>query len=418
MVSNGIALAIAALLGYLIGAFPTAYLLGRAAGIDIFGCGSGNMGAHNIYHTLGIVPAGLVWGIDTAKGVLAVLVASHLAAADPVAASALGGVAVVSGHIWSIWVWLLTGQLRGGKGASTAAGTWLMIAPLSIFAATIGLWGLVVGLSGYVPLATLIAFTIGTLWMLGLAAAGQIAPIAVFYALGVMLIVCGRHVENIRALLAGRERRLKPGLTKRAIASGGAAALTIVILSACVPRPDTARPLPTVMILPVDLTATAVLPPTWTPMPTASPFPTPLPTVTDTLAPTLSAADAATVCTAFKLVGAPANKAAIAYDGSATFTWSGLPAGTALTITITLHNARAGLRLDDSQPGDDSVAVPLLQLPQDGQYDWKLWLHPDTSASANATATFDPAATQAADSESQQLCVQTGTFTRLPLVMM
>src|SRR5579864_5231183 len=123
--------------GYLIGSFPTAYLIGRLNGINIFKSGSGNMGANNTYHALGAAWAAIVWIIDAGKGALAVLLARYLArlvAVDEATVTTFSALAVVAGHNWSIWVTLLTGELRGGKGASTAGGTWLVMAPFPLFA--------------------------------------------------------------------------------------------------------------------------------------------------------------------------------------------------------------------------------------------------------------------------------------------
>jgi glycerol-3-phosphate acyltransferase PlsY len=226
----------AAMSGYLIGSFPTAYLIGRLNGINIFKTGSGNMGANNTYHTLGTAWAAVVWIIDAGKGVLAVLVAqllAGLAAVNQVTAlpEVLGALAVVAGHNWSIWVTLLTGELRGGKGAATAGGTWLMMAPLPVFAATIGLWGLIAGVSGYPALATLLTFLVGSGWMILLAASHQIPAVELVYVIGVLGLIYWRHSENLRALLARRERQLKDQTAKSLMAILGAAVLTILLVS-------------------------------------------------------------------------------------------------------------------------------------------------------------------------------------------
>lgn len=221
--------------GYLIGSFPTAYLIGRLNGINIFKSGSGNMGANNTYHALGTAWAAIVWVIDVGKGALVVLLArllSGLAAVDQATITTLGALAVVVGHNWSIWVTLLTGELRGGKGAATAGGTWLVMAPLPVFAATIGLWGLIAGVSGYPALATLLTFIVGSMWMIVLAATHQIAVIELVYVLGVLALIYWRHSENLRALLARRERQLKDQTAKSLMAIAGAAVLTILLVSA------------------------------------------------------------------------------------------------------------------------------------------------------------------------------------------
>ena len=76
----GTTLAIAA---YLLGSFPTAYLLVRwRRGVDIRQLGSGNVGALNTYEQLGPWGAALVLATDAAKGVLAVAVPWLVGAAD------------------------------------------------------------------------------------------------------------------------------------------------------------------------------------------------------------------------------------------------------------------------------------------------------------------------------------------------
>ncbi len=117
-------IALAGLLGYLIGSIPTAYLLVRGARrMDIRGAGSGNVGALNSYEVTGSPLIGaLVLLVDAAKGVAAVLAARWLGSGD-FAAAALAGVAAVFGHNYSVWV-----GLKGGRGLATAAGVFAIIA--------------------------------------------------------------------------------------------------------------------------------------------------------------------------------------------------------------------------------------------------------------------------------------------------
>ncbi len=137
---------------YVIGSFPTAYLVGRLNHINIFEVGSGNMGANNVTRALGMVWGGLVWIVDSGKGIVAVLVARLLWPGDVISASVIGAIAVVIGHNWSLIASLVTGTIRGGKGAATAGGTWvIMMAPWwYIVVITLTLWGLLVLLTRYV----------------------------------------------------------------------------------------------------------------------------------------------------------------------------------------------------------------------------------------------------------------------------
>lgn len=204
--------ALAALISYALGGFPSAYVIGKLNGIDIFKIGSGNMGATNVLRALGFKWALLVWLMDTGKGVLAVLLARSLLAGDPTLNSVIAGIGAVVGHSWSLPVRLITGQLRGGKGAATAGGTWLIIffpwahlilVPLSVMFA-------VVIATRYVSLAVLATAATGLLIALHLVTqnAANASPLYFVYALIVVGLVYYRHRENIQRLREGRERRI------------------------------------------------------------------------------------------------------------------------------------------------------------------------------------------------------------------
>lgn len=195
---------------YIIGSFPTAYIIGQANGINIFHIGSGNMGATNTMRALGFGWGALVWAIDVCKGIVAILIARELMPWEPLSAGTIGAIAVVIGHNWSILAKAITGTLRGGKGAATAGGTWLvLILPMlpQVFVATIALWGLIAVSTRYMSLAVLVAFGVGTAWVLALVSSRLLDPTYSFYAVSISAMVYYRHRENIVALLAGRERR-------------------------------------------------------------------------------------------------------------------------------------------------------------------------------------------------------------------
>jgi glycerol-3-phosphate acyltransferase PlsY len=48
---------VTAAVAYLLGSIPTGYLVAKARGIDIRTIGSGNIGATNVFRTLGPLPA-------------------------------------------------------------------------------------------------------------------------------------------------------------------------------------------------------------------------------------------------------------------------------------------------------------------------------------------------------------------------
>jgi glycerol-3-phosphate acyltransferase PlsY len=109
------------LLGYLLGAIPTAYVAGRLSqGEDIWRMGDTNVGAANAFHQLGAKAGIGVFLIDAGKGALAIIIAQ--AASLPLVAIMLTGAAAVAGHNWSVFI-----GFRGGRGVSTTIGVLLAI---------------------------------------------------------------------------------------------------------------------------------------------------------------------------------------------------------------------------------------------------------------------------------------------------
>lgn len=194
-------------IGYVIGSFPTAYLVARTKGVDIFAVGSGNMGATNVTRAVGMRYGLLVWLIDGVKGILAILLARLIVPDYQTTASVLAAVSAVAGHNWSLLATLLTGSIRGGKGAATAMGTFVLLAPTLLVALVLAVAMTIVLLTRYVSLGVLTAVAVAGIAFLVLVMAGWMDPIYTVYLLaGWMVFV--RHRGNIVRLLAGTERRL------------------------------------------------------------------------------------------------------------------------------------------------------------------------------------------------------------------
>lgn len=183
---------------YLVGAIPTSYWVARVAkGIDLRTVGSGNLGATNVYRTLGwryAIPVALV---DIAKGVVPVLIFGPRAS-DGLWIPLLLGLAAVVGHVFSPFV-----GFKGGKGVATAAGVVLGIAPLATLV-SLATWVAVVRLTGYVSLGSILAALVlpPATWLLDPAA----RPVVGLFA-GLALFIVAMHRKNIERLRAGTENR-------------------------------------------------------------------------------------------------------------------------------------------------------------------------------------------------------------------
>ncbi len=111
---------------YIIGSFPTAYLMTRLRkGVDIREIGTRNMGAMNVFYQIGITEGLLVLATDIAKGAAAVLLARSLGTPDLIQLAC--GVSVVIGHAFPVFL-----KFRGGKGGATAIGVMIFLMPKAI----------------------------------------------------------------------------------------------------------------------------------------------------------------------------------------------------------------------------------------------------------------------------------------------
>jgi len=209
-------LAIAA--GYLIGSIPFGVIVSKYfKGFDLRTKGSGNMGSTNAFRVLGWKLGLLVQVLDLAKGVTAILVATLLFNGLPFHNATpfedltvfriIAGVAAVLGHCYTIFA-----GFRGGKGISTAAGMLIAIAPVEL-AVAFGMFLLVVTLSGYVSLASIIAAIMFPVTMFlraeafGVEITGYHTMIIFAIILAAFLIFM--HRTNIKRLLNNTENRFE-----------------------------------------------------------------------------------------------------------------------------------------------------------------------------------------------------------------
>lgn len=186
------------LIAYLLGSVPTAYLLVRVAvGEDIRTRGSGNVGGTNALRTAGWRIGIAVTLIDVVKGVLAVwLMRLYNPESGWVAAAVL---AAVLGHCYPVWL-----KFRGGKGVATGFGAFLVIAPLSALAA-LGLWFVVLAISRWVSLASMVASAAFPL-LLKLIDRPDLGTLAAVSIAAVVIVL--RHISNLRKIVAGEEVRI------------------------------------------------------------------------------------------------------------------------------------------------------------------------------------------------------------------
>ena len=190
--------ALALALAYLLGSIPFALIAGKLHGVDLREAGSGNLGATNVFRTLGRTAGVAVMVLDIAKGAAAVLVAVALTNNPwPLAASALA----ILGHVFPVWT-----HFKGGKGVATFLGTLLAATPwVGVLACATWL-----GMAGLFRISSLAALTAAALSPLYVFATDQSDRKHAFLILSVFMavLVFIRHHANIARLLKGEEPRI------------------------------------------------------------------------------------------------------------------------------------------------------------------------------------------------------------------
>lgn len=188
-------LALAALIGYLLGSIPFGLLLTRMAGLgDVRNIGSGNIGATNVLRTGNRKLAAATLLLDALKGTAAVLVANALWGYE---ASLVAGFFAFLGHLFPVWL-----GFRGGKGVATYIGVLLGAAPLMMLAFVL-IWLAAAFLFRYSSLSALLAMLVIplALWIVGPEKTALLVTL-------LSAISWWKHRENIARLLAGTESKI------------------------------------------------------------------------------------------------------------------------------------------------------------------------------------------------------------------
>ena len=188
-------LALAALVGYLLGSIPFGLILTRAAGLgDVRKIGSGNIGATNVLRTGNKKLAAATLLLDALKGTAAVLIANALWGYE---ASLVAGFFAFLGHLFPVWL-----GFKGGKGVAVYIGVLLGAAPLMMLAFA-AIWIATAYITKYSSLSALVAMLVipVALWILGPEKTALLVTL-------LSVISWYMHRENIKRLLAGTESKI------------------------------------------------------------------------------------------------------------------------------------------------------------------------------------------------------------------
>ena len=175
---------------YLVGAVPSAYLIGKLArGIDIREYGSGNLGGSNVASQVGkwwLVPSGMFDVL--VKGASPVLIGHYISGLDQYSPGLLLASALaVAGHNWSVFT-----HFQGGRGISVISGVLLALSPylFGAFLLVFAVGWLITRSSGIWALVALTGLPFGALLL------GKPAALIWFCLVVLMLVIMKRILSN------------------------------------------------------------------------------------------------------------------------------------------------------------------------------------------------------------------------------
>lgn len=224
------------LLAFLLGSIPFGLIIAKAKGIDIRKHGSGNIGATNVFRSVGKKYGLTCLLLDALKGFIPVVIAINLIRFDgqpeTMGVALLKGfaltlpaseqftaqllhvvtaLAAVLGHNYSPWI-----GFKGGKGIATSAGVVIALMPFAILI-LIPIFVVALLLTRYVAVASIVvSIALPILTHVGARHHGKWQdgtwnkPLF-FFSLLIAILAIWKHRTNIRRLMDGTESRFSWG---------------------------------------------------------------------------------------------------------------------------------------------------------------------------------------------------------------
>ena len=197
------------LAAYLVGGIPFGFLIGKMRGVDVRTVGSKNIGATNVFRTVGKKWGVLAFACDVLKGLIPTLLAKQWALDPELPPDGswfplVVGVMCVVGHMLTPYM-----KFRGGKGVATAFGMLLGLAP-ALVGTAFALFAVVFALSHYISLGSIsaAAFLMVAVWFPILGTEGwRNLPQCVLVTLMAVFVIF-KHRANIGRLISGTESKI------------------------------------------------------------------------------------------------------------------------------------------------------------------------------------------------------------------
>lgn len=185
-------------LGYLIGCFNPAWIIAKLKKTELRQKGTNNLGATNVFLTLGKRIGVFVMIIDIGKAYAVIRIANALFP-QVALAGVLAGAAVIIGHIFPFYL-----GFRGGKGSACLGGAvlgldWRLFVALLVIGILVALitnyaWAIPVSAAGLFPFAY------------GISTQSAVSAVILLFS-GICIIL--KHTENFRRVRNGTEVTLR-----------------------------------------------------------------------------------------------------------------------------------------------------------------------------------------------------------------
>jgi len=203
--------------GYLFGLIQSGYFYGKAHKIDIRNHGSGNSGTTNALRVMGPKAGAVVFLGDFLKSLLPCLMIRVLFRSQPEMVYLLilyTGFGVILGHNYPFYL-----NFKGGKGIAATAGL-IVATDLRMMLLCLVAFVLIVAVTRYVSLGSLVVATIFLIWLILFGMMGAYGleqrSLPEFYI--VTALISGqafwRHRANIGRLIHGKENKISFGSGK------------------------------------------------------------------------------------------------------------------------------------------------------------------------------------------------------------
>ena len=183
-------------ISFILGSIPFGIIIAKVKGVDLKRVGSGNIGATNVFRSIGTFPAVLTLLGDILKGTLAVSTGRYFGVGPLY--EGLMGVSAILGHNFSLFL-----GFKGGKGVATSLGVLIIYTPRVAFFTFI-IWLVTVFFTKYSSLGAIVSFALLPANIILFDYDKTKLLITILISLFILI----RHKDNIKRLINGSEKKI------------------------------------------------------------------------------------------------------------------------------------------------------------------------------------------------------------------